>query len=126
MRRSLCVLSAVLVGFGLSASAANAIAIFPYSQTNLVSDGVVPNTVTDPNLKNPWGVSESSTSPLWISDQATNVATLYTVHGLTATPAGGPPPLVVPIPTQPTPPNGPTGQVNKAAALKPPTSSLPT
>jgi uncharacterized protein (TIGR03118 family) len=116
MDRSLCVLSAVVVGFGLSASAANATAIFPYAQTNLVSDGVVPGTVTDPNLKNPWGVSESATSPLWISDQAANVATLYTVHGLTATPAGGPPPLVVPIPTQPTPPNGPTGQVNNSTS----------
>src|SRR5947207_15135989 len=114
MRRSLCVLSAVLVGFGLSASAANAIAIFPYSQTNLVSDGVVPNTVTDPNLKNPWGVSESSTSPLWISDQAANVATLYTVHGLTATLAGGTPTLCVPSSSQPTHPNDPTGVAHKS------------
>ena len=56
MRRALPVLSAVLAGFGVSASAVNATAILPYSQTNLVSDGVVPNTVTDPNLKNPWGV----------------------------------------------------------------------
>jgi len=114
MRRFSCVMLAASVGLGVSASTGNATAIFPYSQTNLVSNGVVPNTVTDPNLQNPWGVSESSASPLWISDQHANVATLYTVHGLTATPAGGP--LVVPIPTQPTPPNGPTGQVNNSTS----------
>ena len=112
MRRWLCVLPAVLAGFGLSASVANAIPISGYSQTNLVSDLLGVAAVQDLNLKNPWGVSESSTSPLWISDQAANVATLYTVQGLTATPAGGP--LVVPIPTQPAPPNGPTGQVNNS------------
>ena len=72
--------------------------------------------VTDTNLQNPWGVSESATSPLWISDQAASVATLYTVgaNGLTATPAGGTPPLVVSIPALPTPPNGPTGQVSNS------------
>ncbi|HEY7043921.1 MAG TPA: TIGR03118 family protein, partial [Nocardioidaceae bacterium] len=39
--------------------------------------------VTDPNLVNPWGVSFSSTSPLWVSDNGTDVSTLYTggVHG---------------------------------------------
>ncbi len=112
MKRSLCVLSVVLAGFGLSASAGNATAIFPYSQTNLVSDGVVPKTVTDPNLKNPWGVSESSTSPLWISDQGANVSTLYTVRGLTATPAGGP--LVVPIPTTASGPKDPPARSRTA------------
>ncbi len=87
-----------------------------YVQTNLVSDvtGLAP--VTDPNLANPWGVSESATSPLWISDQAAGVATLYTIgaNGLTATPAGGTPPLVVTIPTTVSGPQGPTGQVNNS------------
>jgi uncharacterized protein (TIGR03118 family) len=101
-------LLAVSVGFGVSVSMANATVIAPYFQTNLVSNvqGLAP--VTDPNLQNPWGVSESATSPLWISDQAANVATLYTVNGLTAAPLS----LVVPIPTMTSPPNGPTGQVN--------------
>src|SRR5438046_8982835 len=42
-----------------------------YKQTNLVSDtsGVAP--VTDPQLVNPWGLSRSSSSPWWISDNAT-------------------------------------------------------
>src|SRR5207244_7413214 len=43
-----------------------------YKQTNLVSDtsGVAP--VTDPQLVNPWGLSRSSSSPWWISDNATD------------------------------------------------------
>lgn len=114
MRRSLCVLSAAFVGFGLSASAANATPISGYTQTNLVSDLPGVAAVQDPNLQNPWGVSESATSPLWISDQNAGVATLYTVTGLSATPAGGTPPLVVPIPTTSTGPQGPTGQVSNS------------
>lgn len=95
-------------------AAAGRVEANPYVQTNLVSDvsGLAP--VTDPNLQNPWGVSESATSPLWISDQAAGVATLYTVNGLAATPAGGNPPLVVGIPAMSSPPNGPTGQVNNS------------
>jgi uncharacterized protein (TIGR03118 family) len=74
-----------------------------YSQVNLVSDvpGLAANT--DANLKNPWGVSFSATSPFWISNQASNTATLY--DGL-----GMPVPLVVSIPPSGFP-TGPTGQV---------------
>src|SRR5256885_1827560 len=106
-------LLAASVTLGVSTSMANAVVISPYFQTNLVSDipGLAP--VQDLNLQNPWGVSESATSPLWISDQHAGVATLYTVHGLSATPAGGP--LVVTIPTVPNgQPQGPTGQVNNS------------
>jgi uncharacterized protein (TIGR03118 family) len=75
-----------------------------FTQTNLVSDvpGMAANT--DPNLKNPWGVSFSATSPFWASDQRTGLATLYNAAG---TPQG----LVVTIPGSATPPTGPTGQV---------------
>src|ERR1700736_2210534 len=74
-----------------------------FSQTNLVSD--VPNLAanTDPNLKNPWGVAFSGTSPFWTSDQVTGLATLYNAAG---TPQG----LVVTIPGG-APPSGPTGMV---------------
>ena len=74
-----------------------------FSQTNLVSD--IPNFAanTDPNLKNPWGVSFSATSPFWASDQVTGLATLYNA-------AGTPQALVVTIPGG-APPTGPTGQV---------------
>lgn len=113
-------MAALSAGFGLLAAAANATVLPGYSQTNLVSDGTVPNTVTDPNLKNPWGVSFSATSPLWVSDQAANVATLYTINGLTATPVA----LVVPIPPVTTPPNGPTGQVNNSINGVPTTSFM--
>jgi uncharacterized protein (TIGR03118 family) len=54
-----------------------------YVQTNLVSDIPGVAEFTDPALKNPWGVSESGTSPFWISDQATGQSTLYTVTGTT-------------------------------------------
>jgi len=75
-----------------------------FTQTNLVSD--VPNLAanTDSNLKNPWGVAFSATSPFWASDQATGVATLY---GATGTPVS----LVVAIPGSASPTSGPTGMV---------------
>jgi hypothetical protein len=45
------------------------------NQVNLASDipGMAP--VTDPDLKNPWGVSLSPTSPLWVSNQGTDSST---------------------------------------------------
>jgi uncharacterized protein (TIGR03118 family) len=69
-----------------------------FAQTNLVSSvpGLAP--VTDSNLRNPWGMSFTATSPFWVSNQATNTATLY---GATGTPNA----LVVSVP------GGPTGQV---------------
>jgi len=50
-----------------------------YVQTNLVTD---PNsgfsaTFTDKQLKNPWGLARSTTSPWWISDNNAGVSTLY-------------------------------------------------
>jgi uncharacterized protein (TIGR03118 family) len=49
------------------------------NQVDLASDipGMAP--VTDPNLKNPWGNSLSPTSPLWISTQASDNATVYSI-----------------------------------------------
>jgi uncharacterized protein (TIGR03118 family) len=49
------------------------------NQVNLASDipGMAP--LTDPDLKNPWGISFSPTSPLWVSNQGTNSSTLYTL-----------------------------------------------
>jgi uncharacterized protein (TIGR03118 family) len=62
-----------------------------YVQDNLVSDGFVAATVTDSNLVNPWGISYSATSPFWVSNNGTGLATLY--NG-----AGTPSALVVTIP----------------------------
>jgi uncharacterized protein (TIGR03118 family) len=82
-----------------------------FVQTNLVSDVAGLAQVTDPNLKNPWGVSFSATSPFWISDQGTNDSTLYAVKVVNGLPVVTVNSLVVAIPTKATPPNGPTGQV---------------
>src|ERR1700722_9909183 len=46
-------------------------------QTNLVSDLPGVAQFTDPNLVNPWGISESAGSPFWISDNNAGVSTLY-------------------------------------------------
>jgi uncharacterized protein (TIGR03118 family) len=55
----------------------------------------------DPNLVNPWGVGESSSSPFWISDNGASASTLYNT-------AGTPQSLVVSIPS-PGNPLGATG-----------------
>jgi uncharacterized protein (TIGR03118 family) len=74
----------------------------PFTQTNLVSNVSGMAAVTDPNLVDPWGMSFSATSPIWVSDRATGVSTLYSGTGSIV-------PLVVAVP--PGGPNGPTGQV---------------
>ncbi|HEY7426440.1 MAG TPA: TIGR03118 family protein [Gemmataceae bacterium] len=75
-------------------------------QTNLVSDLPLGDGVLqDPNLVNPWGISESSGSPFWISDNNAGVSTLYNSVAGATPPAVTINPLVVNIPT----PNGPTG-----------------
>jgi uncharacterized protein (TIGR03118 family) len=64
-----------------------------YTQTNLVSDTASIKAVhTDPNLKNPWGLSRTAASPWWVSDQVTGVSTLYDGTGT-------PQPLIVTIPS---------------------------
>jgi uncharacterized protein (TIGR03118 family) len=72
-------------------------------QTNLVSDlpGVAQNQ--DPQLVNPWGISESSSSPFWISDNGAGTSTLYNAQGQPQPPGNNPPlnPLQVTIPTVP-------------------------
>ena len=61
----------------------------------------VPNT--DPNLVNAWGMSRSSGSPWWISDNGTGLTTLYNAAGMQQ-------PLVVTIPS-PSGTSAPTGTV---------------
>jgi len=77
-------------------------------QTNLVSDLPGVADVIDPNLVNAWGISESSGSPFWISDNNAGVATLYS----TAVPPVAILGLVVNIPTPVSATGGtPSGQV---------------
>src|SRR5215472_14304178 len=47
--------------------------------------------------QNPWGMSFSSTSPFWVSNQGSNDSTLYNAAGV---PQGGP--LIVSTPASPT------------------------
>jgi uncharacterized protein (TIGR03118 family) len=72
-------------------------------QTNLTSDipGMAANQ--DPLLVNPWGISFSSTSAFWVSDNGTGFSTLYNGQGLPQPPGTTPPtkPLQVTIPTAP-------------------------
>lgn len=63
-----------------------------YKVTDLVSDQAGVANATDPNLVNPWGLSRSSTSPWWVSDNGTGLSTLYDGTGAARS-------LVVTIPT---------------------------
>ncbi len=52
-----------------------------YTQTNLVSNRASLAPTTDPNLVNAWGLSRSSKSPWWVSDNGTGISTLYSGTG---------------------------------------------
>ena len=72
-----------------------------FVQTNLVSNIPGLATLTDPHLVDPWGVSFTGTSPFWVSDNGTDLSTLYT---------GAPTINALAV----TVPGGPTGQVNNS------------
>ena len=80
-----------------------------YAQTNLVSNVPGRAPVTDPNLRNPWGLVASPTSPWWIANNSGGTSTLYSSATTPATVV----PLVVAIPNAPSqpPPGSPTGVV---------------
>lgn len=84
-----------------------------YLQHNLVADQPGVADHTDPNLINPWGISESGTSPFWLSDRGTGVSTLYNSFGV-------PNALKVTIPPGAASGSGatgtPTGQVQNSSA----------
>jgi len=79
-----------------------------YLQTDLVSDlSALGAEVTDPNLKNSWGLSFQPGGPVWVSDQGTQNATIYGVTGATVTKES----LTVAVPPSGPGALGPTGQV---------------
>ena len=84
--------------FACSAVCGSLQAATVFVQTNLASDipGLAANF--DPNLKNPWGMSFSATSPFWVSNQGSNNSTLYNATGV---------PQALKVSTPPSP----TGQV---------------
>lgn len=96
--------AALLAGVAVTLFSRTAQAGPVFLQTNLVSNGAVTAANVDPNLVNPWGIAFSATSPFWVSDQGSGVATLY--NG-----AGVPNALVVSVPPTTGIPFGPTGQV---------------
>jgi uncharacterized protein (TIGR03118 family) len=77
------------------------------TQTNLVSDQVGHAPLVDPNLVNAWGMSfgtGANATPVWVSDNGADVATLY--RGATTPASFAKVPLTVSIPG-----GAPTGQV---------------
>jgi uncharacterized protein (TIGR03118 family) len=78
MKKFLRMTSGISLAFSMSAVAFGQ----HYTQVNLVSNtsGVAP--VTDPTLINPWGLSRSSSSPWWISDNGTGLSTLFNGAGV--------------------------------------------
>jgi uncharacterized protein (TIGR03118 family) len=103
LQRSLRVFASIVALLAWSVSPASLLAS-SFAQIDLVSDIPGLAAVTDPSLVDPWGVAFSATSPFWISDNVTNLATVT---------SGAP---AVSSTTQPSVPGGPTGQVNNGTA----------
>src|SRR5262249_8371349 len=71
---ALAVVAAMALGAG--SAAANGMH-HGFRQINLVSDIHGKAQITDNNLVNPWGLAFGPTTPLWVNDNGSNVATLY-------------------------------------------------
>jgi uncharacterized protein (TIGR03118 family) len=87
----LLIVAAVAVG----SAAARTTAENSYMVHDLVSDQPGVADHTDPNLVNAWGLDARPTSPWWVSDNGTDLSTLYTADGT-------PQSLVVQVPGAPT------------------------
>lgn len=76
-----------------------------FAEIDLISDIPGRAPLVDKDLVNPWGLALSATGPLWVANNGTNTATIYTggVGGATPTKAG----LTVSVPG-----GAPTGQVS--------------
>jgi len=90
-----------------------------YKQTNLVSDlaSISTPNPTDPNLKNPWGLTRSPNgSPFWVANNNSGTSTLYTGAGV-AIPINGTGTVTVPPPGfAPGTQSAPTGVVFNGSA----------
>ncbi len=99
-RRILPLLAAFTLAAIAAASSAFAADAAPlsegkYTVTNLVSDQPGQASHQDPNLVNAWGLVAGPSTPWWVSDNATDVSTLYDGDG-------NPQSLVVKVPIAPT------------------------
>jgi len=75
-----------------------------FTKVNLISNQASQHaSLTDPNLKNAWGITAGPTTPLWVSDHNSGFATVYSggIHGSKVSLD-----LTVPVPG-----GNPTGQV---------------
>ena len=99
--------AAVAVATAVPASAGTLSAGNDFHQTNLISNRTDQGAqVVDASLQNPWGLALGPTTPLWVADNGTSVATLYSVSpgGTTAAKVN----LTVTVPPAD---SNPTGQV---------------
>jgi uncharacterized protein (TIGR03118 family) len=95
---------AVVLPAGWAASSTPEVAANDFTQTNLVaSKSSFGAKLVDPNLTNAWGMAAGATSPLWVSDNNSGNASVYSggVNGSAVTLD-----LTVPVPG-----SNPTGQV---------------
>jgi hypothetical protein len=84
-----------------------------YRQTNLISDAPGLSPVLDPLLVNPWGISMTSSSPFWVSNNGTSTTQL--IRG----DVGGAPVVLNASPQTITIPGGlPTGTVANPVAAE--------
>lgn len=81
--------AAVAVPAGAASSSPSALSLF--HQTNLVSNlSTAGAQLVDPTMLNSWGLAFSATSPLWVADNNSGLATIYSINagGTTVTKAG--------------------------------------
>jgi len=96
-------------GSGMSTSQGTPAAAMAFTDTALVSNSstVVASALTiDANLQNPWGVAVAPGSPFWISDNNSNLSTLYSGIGANET-------------------QGVTGSANVGVAIPPSAAGVP-
>ena len=86
----------ISLAVALALLASPAIAATAFKITKLDSDIAGKAKFTDPNLVNPWGMSQVGSNPIWVSDNGTGLSTLYdqgtgVVESLVVTIPGGAP-----------------------------------
>jgi uncharacterized protein (TIGR03118 family) len=90
-----------------------------YAVTNLVSDQPGVAQITDPNLKNAWGLAAGPMTPIWVANNHTDSATVY-VGAVDGSPIQGP------VLTVPVDGGAPTGQVfNPTTGFMVPSAGAP-
>lgn len=81
-----------------------------FTQSNLVSDIPGMAAVTDTNLVNPWGLAFTASSPFWIADNHSGLATIYNSTGAVQALV-----VFIPAPSGDTNAAAPTGEIANSA-----------